>query len=212
MPDTNKLLNNGYLRTPHIFGLSTGSSMDESGATAANSPLLEDSSGVATTALSDDKLLSLQQNSRNLNNSAANNGPHVKLPMVVYLGSDSGGGRDVSGTNMGTGLGTGIGSGSGAARTALQRNVPSPYQSTTAPMHLSHRNHPHQHSDWFTKEPTQRRRLLILAAAFTVLGAAIGALAIYFASNNRCHSLPMAGTAVSVSSSSKDTEHKGKWR
>lgn len=208
MPDTNKLLNNGYLRTPHIFGLSTGSSMDESGATAANSPLLEDSSGVATTALSDDKLLSLQQNSRNLNNSAANNGPHVKLPMVVYLGSDSGGGRDVSGTNMGTGLGTGIGSGSGAARTALQRNVPSPYQSTTAPMHLSHRNHPHQHSDWFTKEPTQRRRLLILAAAFTVLGAAIGALAIYFASNNRCHSLPMAGTAVSVSSSSKDTEHK----
>jgi len=44
------------------------------------------------------------------------------------------------------------------------------------------------HSDWLLKESQQRRRLLVLAIAFTVLGAAIGALAIYFASvHQRCH-------------------------
>ncbi|KAM8719679.1 hypothetical protein ACLKA7_005843 [Drosophila subpalustris] len=38
-------------------------------------------------------------------------------------------------------------------------------------------------SDWLLlKETQQRRRLFVLAIAFTVLGAAIGALAIYFAS------------------------------
>ncbi|XP_017119291.1 neprilysin-1 [Drosophila elegans] len=43
------------------------------------------------------------------------------------------------------------------------------------------------HSDWLLKESQQRRRLLVLAIAFTVLGAAIGALAIYFASvHQRC--------------------------
>uniref|UniRef100_W8BVC8 Membrane metallo-endopeptidase-like 1 n=1 Tax=Ceratitis capitata TaxID=7213 RepID=W8BVC8_CERCA len=199
MPDTNKLLNNGYLRTPHIFGLSTGSTMDDSGATTAISPLLEDSSGIATTALSDETLHSLQQNSKNLNNMAANNGPHVKLPTVVYLGTDSGGGG-VSGAVAGTGGGLGA----AATRTTLQRNVPSPYQSTTTPMHHSHRNHANQQSDWLTKEPQQRRRLLILAVAFTVLGAAIGALAIYFAGSYRCHSLTMASVGSSVQAATKD--------
>ncbi|XP_036345070.1 neprilysin-1-like, partial [Rhagoletis pomonella] len=196
MPETNKLLNNGYLRTPHIFGVSSGATMEDGGATTAVSPLLSDSGDIATTTLIDDKLSNLQQNSNNLNNSAANNGPHVKLPTVVYLGADSGGGGGGGGVG---GVGVSINSGTGATRTTLQRNAPSPYQSTTTPMH--------QHSDWLMKEPTQRRRLLILAAAFMVLGAAIGALAIYFAGSYRCHSLPTADTEVSVDSSRLDTEY-----
>ncbi|EDW62314.1 neprilysin-1 [Drosophila virilis] len=68
--------------------------------------------------------------------------------------------------------------GSGAVGSALQRNVPGP---APAPS-------PSVASDWLLlKEAQQRRRLLVLAIAFTVLGAAIGALAIYFASvHQRC--------------------------
>ncbi|XP_067638908.1 neprilysin-1 isoform X2 [Eurosta solidaginis] len=202
MSEKSKLFNNGYLRTPHLFGLSTGASMDDSSATTADLPLLSDSNDIATTALSDDKLLSLQQNSRNLNNSTANNGPHVKLPTVVYLGTDSAVGS-VGGVGRGNGgvggIGVGIGSGSRGARTTLQCNVPSPYHTTTTPIH--------QQTDWLIKEPTQRRRFLILAGAFMVLGAAIGALAIYFAGGNRCQPLPAAEDGVSMGISSIETKY-----
>ncbi|EDW86306.2 uncharacterized protein Dwil_GK15832 [Drosophila willistoni] len=80
-----------------------------------------------------------------------------KLPTVVYLSPD----------------GSAVGS-------ALQRNAPALPPSSNA----SSSQRP---SDWLIKESQQRRRLLVLAIAFTVLGAAIGALAIYFASlHQRC--------------------------
>lgn len=82
-----------------------------------------------------------------------------KLPTVVFLSPD----------------------GSGAVGSALQRNAPAPAAATaptTAPATT-----PAVASDWLLlKEAQHRRRLLVLAIAFTVLGAAIGALAIYFAS------------------------------
>ncbi|XP_034671891.1 neprilysin-1 isoform X2 [Drosophila subobscura] len=87
-----------------------------------------------------------------------------KLPTVVFLSPDGSGG-------------VGIGS-------ALQRNPIS--GASIPPATVSSRT-----SDWLLKESQQRRRLLILAIAFTVLGAAIGALAIYFAGvHQRCQLYP----------------------
>lgn len=83
-----------------------------------------------------------------------------KLPTVVFLAPDGSGG-------------VGVGS-------ALQRNPGTSLNPGSAAQQRSS-------SDWLLKESQQRRRLLVLAIAFTVLGAAIGALAIYFASvHQRC--------------------------
>ncbi|TDG39542.1 hypothetical protein AWZ03_014035, partial [Drosophila navojoa] len=100
----------------------------------------------------------------------------LKLPTVVFLSPD----------------------GSGAVGSALQRNAPAVAvgaapgsASGTAPAASA----PAVASDWLLlKEAQHRRRLLILAIAFTVLGAAIGALAIYFASvHQRCQLHPRSG-------------------
>jgi len=80
-----------------------------------------------------------------------------KLPTVVFLAPDGSGGVGIQRGNPSQGN-----PGGGSAGVA-------------------------GHSDWLLKESQQRRRLLVLAIAFTVLGAAIGALAIYFASvHQRC--------------------------
>ncbi|KAH8376294.1 neprilysin-2 [Drosophila serrata] len=89
-----------------------------------------------------------------------------KLPTVVFLSPDGSGG-------------VGLGS-------ALQRNNPNP-GSVAGGVGVGGGQPSRSSSDWLLKESQQRRRLLILAIAFTVLGAAIGALAIYFASvHQRC--------------------------
>lgn len=87
-----------------------------------------------------------------------------KLPTVVYLSADGssavGSALQRNAASGGVGAGVGGGGGGGAAATASGGAA----------------------SDWLLlKEAQQRRRLLMLAIAFTVLGAAIGALAIYFA-------------------------------
>ena len=93
-----------------------------------------------------------------------------KLPTVVFLSPD----------------------GSGAVGSALQRNAPDPAPAASSTLTPTPTPSPTPRravaSDWLLlKEAQQRRRLLILAVAFTVLGAAIGALAIYFASvHQRC--------------------------
>ncbi|XP_030381091.1 neprilysin-1 [Scaptodrosophila lebanonensis] len=80
--------------------------------------------------------------------------------------------------------------GSGGVGSALQRNMPPAMLVSTA-----------RPSDWLLKEPQQRRRLLVLAIAFTVLGAAIGALAIYFASvHQRCQLYHRTALADELSS------------
>ncbi|KAH8273040.1 hypothetical protein KR018_002243, partial [Drosophila ironensis] len=82
-----------------------------------------------------------------------------KMPTVVFLAPDGS-------------SGVGVGS-------ALQRNAGALAGNPASRSGTS--------SDWLLKESQQRRRLLVLAIAFTVLGAAIGALAIYFASvHQRC--------------------------
>ncbi|KAH8362537.1 hypothetical protein KR084_013065 [Drosophila pseudotakahashii] len=85
-----------------------------------------------------------------------------KLPTVVFLTPDGSGGVGIQRGNPTNPGNPNPGGGSAGAGTG-------------------------HHSDWLLKESQQRRRLLVLAIAFTVLGAAIGALAIYFASvHQRC--------------------------
>ncbi|KAH8415360.1 hypothetical protein KR222_005098, partial [Zaprionus bogoriensis] len=88
-----------------------------------------------------------------------------KLPTVVYLNAD----------------------GSGAVGSALQRNASAAAGGAAAGGGGGGVGSAAA-SDWLLlKEAQQRRRLLVLAIAFTVLGAAIGALAIYFAGvQQRC--------------------------
>ncbi|XP_017870344.1 PREDICTED: neprilysin-2 isoform X2 [Drosophila arizonae] len=104
----------------------------------------------------------------------------LKLPTVVFLSPDGSGAvgsalqRNAPATAAGAGPGSGSGSGIGSAPAVSAPSVA---------------------SDWLLlKEAQHRRRLLILAIAFTVLGAAIGALAIYFASvHQRCQLYPRSG-------------------
>lgn len=126
---------------------------------------------------------------------------HTKLPTVVYLGTNSGGG-------------CGVGSGAttvGTVGTSLQRNVPAQYLMPT-----SHSPQTSQQSEWLLKEPTLRCRLMVLAVALTVLGAAIGALVIYFAgSDYRCHATAFdSGRSIhnninSSGSGSSSSKHSG---
>ncbi|KAH8409250.1 hypothetical protein KR009_011232, partial [Drosophila setifemur] len=95
--------------------------------------------------------------------------PLDKMPTVVFLCPDGSGG-------------VGVGS-------ALQRS--SAPGSGSSPGGVQQPQAARSSSDWLLKESQQRRRLLVLAIAFTVLGAAIGALAIYFASiHQRCQLYP----------------------
>lgn len=182
MPNkNNKLINNGYLRstTPQIVSIKGGgdntnnssNTIDDGGDATVVSPLLyKEQTSVGAhqqNAISSQTASANAPKSNEINISATTkspsssapyqtNGPHshTKVPTVVYLGNDN--------------------TGSGGGRISLQRNanVPPPYST------------PPTTTDWLLKEPSLRRRLLVLAVAFTVLGAAIGALAIYFASTS----------------------------
>ncbi|XP_075158304.1 M13 family metallopeptidase neprilysin 1 [Haematobia irritans] len=178
--ENNKLINNGYLRTPYVtknnghgttgnpsnqmqnddsIGGGVGvddrttiiSLKDDANASVI-SPLL---GGETQTDLSANEVMHQSSTPQ-----CANNVGHIKHPTVVFLGTDSGGG----------------GIGGGVSHTTLQCNAPAAY---------SHHTHPPQ-SDLLLKESSLRCRLLVLAVALTVLGAAIGAMAIYFAGSYRC--------------------------
>ena len=215
--NTNKLINNGYLRTPYItknnghgtntnsnsnatvtgvtskrtnnvdaggggggVGVNIKSTEDGNDSDAAVptviSPLLgvENKSELsATEVMHHSSLLPSQQQQqqqqqqhqqRPLLPCANNVGHTLKHPTVVYLDADSG--KTIPG--------------SGVVNTTLQHNVPVAYSPQTS-------SHHHHQSEWLIKESTLRCRLLVLAVALMVLGAAIGALAIYFAGGNyRC--------------------------
>lgn len=219
--NTNKLINNGYLRTPYITknnghgsnttnrtnnptdddrggggGGGVGSINNINTATVI-SPLLgaENKSELSETEVmhhsstptspppqsQQQPLISTTTSSSATPASCANNVGHMKYPTVVYLGTDSG--KPLSG----------IGPNSNATRTSLQHNAPplASYISTHSP----HSSTPHQ-SEWLLKESTLRCRLLVLAVALTVLGAAIGALAIYFAGNYRCQTATATATTT----------------
>ncbi|KAM7348788.1 M13 family metallopeptidase neprilysin 1 isoform 1-T5 [Cochliomyia hominivorax] len=191
--NTNKLINNGYLRTPYITknnGHGSGTtttpmptlnrinntdddrgggggggvnSIKDIDATTVISPLL----GVENkTDLSDTEVM--HHSSAPQHQQHPNNVGHMKYPTVVYLGTDSG--KPLT----------------GVAANTLQHNAPHAYNTTS--LHSPHTATPHQ-SEWLLKESTIRCRLWVLAVALTVLGAAIGALAIYFAGNYRCQTV-----------------------
>lgn len=207
--NTNKLINNGYLRTPYITknnghgttnrinngddvggGCGGVGSIKDVGTASVISPLL--GSETNKSELSETEVMhhssqqpQQQQQQPQQTPSCANNLGHMKFPTVVYLGTDSG--KPIAG-------GGGSGASLGNARTTLQRNAPITYSTTGASSHSPQTSH---QSEWLLKESTLRCRLLVLAVALTVLGAAIGALAIYFAGNYRCQS--SAHTAIDKS-------------
>ncbi|TMW44886.1 hypothetical protein DOY81_010034, partial [Sarcophaga bullata] len=214
--NTNKLINNGYLRTPYItknngHGTNSNSNATVTGVTSKRTNNVDaggggvgvgvggnvkstedgnDSDAAAPTVIS--PLLGVENKSelsatevmhhsspqqqqqqhqhqhqhqqRPLLPCANNVGHTLKHPTVVYLDADSG--KTIPS--------------SGVVNTTLQHNVPVAYSPQTS-------SHHHHQSEWLIKESTLRCRLLVLAVALTVLGAAIGALAIYFAGGNyRC--------------------------
>lgn len=192
--ENNKLINNGYLRTPYVMkNNGHGGSGPGNRITAAIDvdddvprPMADDTTNTALHSLIPQKdentnasvvsplLAGVETNSDLCGSDAimhhhhsstqpqcANNVGHIKHPTVVFLGTDSG------------------------SRTALQCNVPMSYVATAAATTTQPSQHSPQ-SDLLLKESSLRCRLLVLAVALTVLGAAIGAMAIYFAGSYRC--------------------------
>ncbi|XP_061393727.1 neprilysin-1 [Musca vetustissima] len=181
--ENNKLINNGYLRTPYVMKNNghgsgpvnriTAIDVDDDEEAASRFPNDDTTASHHSITQKDDNnasaisplLAGAETNSDLCGSDAkpqcANNVGHIKHPTVVFLGGDSGG-----------------------SRTALQCNVPMSYASA------NHTHPPPQHhspqSDLLLKESSLRCRLLVLAVALTVLGAAIGAMAIYFAGSYRC--------------------------
>lgn len=178
MPE--KTLNNGYLRTPHSN--ENGSSNGGGGGVGTGVGGIGISLG---TGLNEDASTDVTTTSPLLgggNTTTTGSTQAINLGNVVVNNGP---------LNNKTPTIVHFGAGSNVPRTSLHNA-----SGLTQPAHTS---------DCFFKESTLRRRLLVLAISFMVFGAAIGALAIYFAGSYRCSS--SGGSHSSSNRNSIDSEN-----